>query len=551
MKKSKWMAIMLCSTMVVGMFSGCAPASEVDNGKDKPKVMESTSKEEGTVEKDSLSYINETGYPITKEKITISVMGKKDPGATEWNELEIFKRLSELTNIEFEFDLSEASTFTEKKNLALAGGEYPDLILRGIEKADEETYGPQGVFIDLKPLIEKYAPNIQKLLDEDPVVRASITAMDGAIYGLPYYFKTATGNPHLAFYDSKWLENVGMEEPTTTDEFYEMLKAFKEKDANGNGDPDDEIPYSCVGFNAFDLFILPAFTGLTGGMGFDIKGDEAVYIPALPEYKDYLMYCHKLYSEGLIDPEFLTQTSQQWQAKVKSGICGVYNASPTILSPETTSLQVSLAPLTSPTNDERVARAPFNLYTGRAVITKECEYPEAVIRLLDMFYATPENAVEGFCGQTVFLGYENEHWRYIDDTKEKYEFIDPIKSFADINKSVSVNMELPGILNFMAMPANNPLMEMKVKGVTEKQMPYIKEGFPINARYTQEESELASLVENDLYNYVSQMSAKFIVGDESFDNYDKFLEELQTMRLDEILQIKNDVYARWNKIIAK
>ena len=545
MKKSKWVVALLCSTMLLSMFSGCAktPKSSGSSG--------ITGTEQAVAEGGVPGYMNETGYPITKEKIKISVMGKKDPGATEWNELEIFKRLSEMTNIEFEFDLSEATTFTEKKNLALAGGEYPDLILRGIEKSDEETYGPQGVFLDLRPLIEQYAPNLQKLLDENPQVRASITSMGGAIYGLPYYFKTATLNPHLAFYDSKWLENVGMEEPTTTEGFYEMLKAFKEQDANGNGDPNDEIPYSSVGFEAFELFLIPAFTGLTGGMGFDIKDGEAVYIPALPEYKDYLMYCNKLYSEGLIDPEFLTQTAQQWQAKVKSGICGVYNASPTMLPPETTSLQVSLMPLTSPTNDERAARVPISLYTGRAVITKECEYPEAVMRLLDMFYATPENAVEGFSGQTVFLGYENEHWKYTDNTKEKYEFIDPIVGFADINKSVSVNMELPGVLNFMAMPANHPLMEMKVKGVAEKQMPYLREGFPINARYTQEESEIASLVENDLLNYVTQMSAKFIVGDESFDHYDKFLKELESMRLDEILKIKNDVYARWNKILEE
>ncbi|MEG0168221.1 MAG: ABC transporter substrate-binding protein, partial [Ruthenibacterium sp.] len=98
------------------------------------------------------------------------------------------------------------------------------------------------------------------------------------------------------------------------------------------------------------------------------------------------------------------------------------------------------------------------LYPGRAFITDKCSDPIAAIRLLDMFYATEENAVEGFYGNTTFVGYEGEHWKYTDDTKKAYEWIAPITGFGDINKTVSVNMELPGMLDFTAMPSGNPLM---------------------------------------------------------------------------------------------
>ena len=62
--------------------------------------------------------------------------------------------------------------------------------------------------------------------------------------------------------------------------------------------------------------------------------------------------------------------------------------------------------------------------------------------------------MEGFSGLTTFVGWEGEHWEYTDDTKTAYSWIDPITGFSDINKTVSVNMELPGLLEFNAKPAD-------------------------------------------------------------------------------------------------
>ncbi|SMF75451.1 carbohydrate ABC transporter substrate-binding protein, CUT1 family (TC 3.A.1.1.-) [Paenibacillus uliginis N3/975] len=543
MKKKSMLALLLSTILFGSLLSGCASPEKEAEG--------NNSENTPGVEAGLPDYLNPVGeYPITKEKIKIKVMGKKDPGGSDWGELEIFKRLAEKTNIELEFELSEGDSFNEQKNIALVGGEYADIILRGADKTDEETYGPQGVFLDLTNLIDQYAPNLKALMEKDPVIKASITSMDGKIYGLPYIFNTSMTQGHLGFFDSQWMKNVGIEKvPTTTDELYEMLKAFKEKDANGNGDLSDEIPFSAVGLNAFQQLLVPAFTGLTGGIGFDVNdAGEVVYVPAMKEYKDFLIYTNKLYKEGLIDPEFTTQTSQQWQAKVKGGLVGIYNASPTVLDPEAAkSEQLSLGPLTSPVNDKKVVRSPFNLYTSKAIITDKAKHPEAAMRLLDMFYATEDKAVDGFSGNTIFVGYEGEHWKYTDDTKAQYEWIDPITGFGDINKSISVNMELPGYLDFIAMPANNPLMEMKVTQVKEKQVPYYRDAYPVNARFTAKESEKGNVIENDLFTYVTLMTTKFIIGEESLDNFDSYIATLDKMGLQELLTIKTDALKRWNE----
>lgn len=554
MNLKKLLSLALACIMCLAMLTACngaassTPASTPDAG--------STPAEESNV-----TAVGE--YPIAKETITFKIMGAKDPGGPDWSELEVFQRLSEITNINFEFEVSETGTWPEQKNIALVGGEYGDIILRdksatdaNMAVTDEETYGPQGIFLDLTDLIEQYAPNIKALMDANPDVKAAMTSMDGKIYGLPYVFHTATVQGHTGFFSEEWMNNVGIDKvPETTDELYTMLKAFKEQDANGNGDPNDEIPFTCVGVTTTirDL-LIPAFTGLPDGLSFNLDNSgKVVYAPATEEYKEFLLFANKLYKEGLLDPEFSTQTAQQWQAKVKVDQCGVYSGSPTTLDPSVTAQQLSLPPLTSSTNNSKVVKQPLYMYPGRAFITDKCSDPVAAIRLLDMFYATEENAVEGFSGLTTFVGWEGEHWQYTDSTKTAYSWIEPVTGFSDINKSISVNMELPGLLDFAAMPSGSLLMEMKCSQVAAQQAPYYNtaNAYPQHARFTAAESERGNVIENDLYTQVLMMTTKFIVGDTDIEaGWEDYLTSLEKIGLSELTEIKEAALVRWNSAIS-
>lgn len=551
MQLKKMVSLAMAGALCAGILAGCGSS---------PSSTPASESEASSSVTNDMGNVNPVGeYPIVNDPITFKIMGRKDPGAPDWGELEVFKRLSETTNINFEFEIYEAGTWNEQKNIALVGGEYGDIIMRDDANAitDEETYGPQGIFLDLTELIDGYAPNIKAMMEKYPDVKAAMTSMDGKIYGLPYVFFTGTTQGHTGFYSKEWLDNVGIEkEPESIDELYEMLKEFKEKDANGNGDPNDEIPMTCVGLTTTirDL-LIPAFTGLPDGLSFNVNNaGEVVYAPAVDEYKEFLLFAHKLYEEGLLDPEFSTQNAQQWQAKVMANQCGVYSGSPTALDPSTTAQQLSLLPLTSDTNPDRVVKRPFYLYPGRAFITDKCSDPIAAIRLLDMFYATEENAVDGFCGTTLFVGYEGENWKYTDDSKTAYEWIEPITGFGDINQTVSVNMELPGLLEFEVAPYGNPLMEMKASEVAAKQKPYYntKNAFPANARFTAEETERGNVIENDLYNQVVLMTTKFIIGEVDIESgWEDYLASLDKIGLQELLGIKTDAMERWNAALSR
>lgn len=553
----KLISVLLAVVMMASLLVGCGngenkgttdTAQNQSNEQQGTTVKENDGNEEG--DSDVPDYLNPIGYPITKEKITITAMGLKNPGSTDWGELEIMKKAEEVTNIHFEFQLAEASTYQEKKNLALASGEYPDVFLRDMSITDEEKYGSQGIFIDLTPLIEKYAPNLQKRMEEHPDIKSAITSLNGKIYGLPAYIRTSTQNPWTTFMDAGWMEAVGKTMPQTVDDLYELLKAYKVGDPNGNGDPNDEIPWGGVGLYNLN-FICAAFTGLAGGMGFDVQEDgTVVYTPALPVFKEFLKYANKLYTEGLIDPELFVQTSQQHLAKVKSGIVGIYNISPTSLPPETKTLQDSLEPLTSDFNSKKVAPAYQPVSTGKGVITDKCKYPEAVMRWFDMWYADIDEGVgeaKDLNGVTLFLGFEGQQWEYADEQKQTYRWIEPVRDFQSLREEAKITLDtgLPAYLNFMPYPADFPLMEMKVKAVQTRQEPYLIDRFPSTVRYTTEETERISLLETDITNYMEEIVSKFITGEEPIDNFDKYIQTLDEIGLKELLEIKQKAYDRW------
>ena len=209
----------------------------------------------------------------------------------------IFDELMKRTNTEIEFHWFPAAGYPERVTATLASGILPDMIAG----AGIPILIDQGAIIPLDDLLEKHGQNILNHVSEDMVRVRQIR--DGKIYHLPMMF--GLRNAFAMQIRKDWLENVGIDEiPETWDEWKTVWRAFRDQDANEDGDPTNEVPF------AGDVFgLMPAFGINIGARTGFVVDDEGNYtlMYELPEFRLALEELRALYEEGLLDKEFATR----------------------------------------------------------------------------------------------------------------------------------------------------------------------------------------------------------------------------------------------------
>lgn len=223
----------------------------------------------------------------------------------------VTKYIEDEFNIKFKFEVAQGSNAGDKKKLLLASGDYPAVFLsRDLTQAEQIEYGKQGVLKPLNDLIEKYGVEIKKAFQQDPDLKKSITAPDGKIYALPHINECFhCWYSQKVWINTTWLKKLNLQMPTTTEEFYQVLKAFKTQDPNGNG-KQDEIPLSGADKTWHGNpapFLMNSFIYDNDDNFFFMKDGKVGLSANQPGWRKGLEYINKLYSEGLIDKEAFTQ----------------------------------------------------------------------------------------------------------------------------------------------------------------------------------------------------------------------------------------------------
>ena len=254
------------------------------------------------------------------DKVILTVMSPADSD-TNLDTNPVTKMLSDKFKIQFQFQSTtfDAAPAKEKRQIALASGDYPELFLLipwidAFTKTEVQKLGGQGLAVPLEDLIKQNAPNIQKALDANPVLKAMATAPDGHIYALPQWADCYhCSYPDKLWINSAWLKKLNLQVPKTTEELRTVLRAFKTQDPNGNGKA-DEIPMtSDPQDSSLIAFLMGAFAydpyGTTNGVRslLQLNGDTVATPVDKPEWREGLKYINSLYKEGLIDPASFTQ----------------------------------------------------------------------------------------------------------------------------------------------------------------------------------------------------------------------------------------------------
>lgn len=510
------------------------------------------------VASDTIENFNITGYPIVNQPITLKVMFQANALCGDLNEMKVFKAAEELTNIKMEIDYyTEVSAWDTAKNLAFVSGDLPDIFLSANLSSDDEIkYGQTGYLRPLGELVEEYAPFVTKGFADFPDYLKAVTALDGNIYSLGNVNKGTSRASAILYINETWLGRVGMELPTTTDEFYEVLRAFQTGDPDGDGDPTNTIPLSCVGTSMLFQTILPAF-GDPGGGTWRLVDDEVSYSPALDSYRHCLEYLNKLYAEKLLDNEFLTQSNAELYAKGQDGTAaGILTVTPASMiktNPENQYDTYSiLQPMTSEYCSTKWAKDTDIYNMGSFAITSSCQYPEAAIRWADLWHRDREHIVNGLYGESWLRGVLGEDWWWTDEEETRFAMAeDPTGELSQSNyryKYISPAGNGTRIGDTSGIIWDEYFQVLKATQSELNHFPFTVNGYPSTARYTAEEQERLNILQANLDSYVAQMTAKFITGEEKIaEKWDVYVAELKAIGYEELTQIKQAAYDRWNQ----
>ena len=393
--------VLIALLMLVSiMMAGCGTSSSDGETSQEPKATEVQTDEELNTEAvdDGREIVGNTykeGLPIVKEMITIEAVTKADTFLKgDIMDIEMWDVLEQATNMHFEITGIPESDYEEKVNLLIAGDDLPEVFLFSIADITTKYYNTNQ-FVALDEMMEEWAPNYNEYLS-DSVKCAAVSAQDGHVYATPY----GESSPWLdatwqLFINTEWLDNLGLSMPTTTDEFHDVLAAFKEGDPNGNGLA-DELPLT---IRIEDCTYLMGSFGLPIDTGYTMLEDGTfVYGPTREAFRDALGYIHTLYAEGLLDPESLTQGSSELQAKGSSApnVIGstIWFWLDDFCTTEETHKYDSVTPLIGPDGDQMWLMNSNILGAHGLSIMKNCQNPEAVLRWADYIITSGETILE-------------------------------------------------------------------------------------------------------------------------------------------------------------
>jgi len=512
---------------------------------------------EDTVATENLDDFNETGMPIVDEPIELDFFARQAAVSNDnWNDVLVFNEYEDMTNMNINWQMVTDNVITEKLNLALGSGSLPDAFhTTFMSNSDMMKYGEQGVFIPLNDLIEEYAPNFRKILDENPIIEKQITFPDGNIYGFP----KITDEEFIAYrtkakpwINKKWLDNLGLDMPKTTEEFYEYLKAVKEGDPTGEGDT-DIVPYGGREIDALITYLKGSFGVANKGtsnayIDLDPETDELRFYPISDAYKELLEYLHKLYDEGLIAQNIFSIEDEQYRANTKKGMYGstVFFALTVSVGGEKVEEFVGMPTLEGPYGDKEWVNVTPQVDNKSAfVITNENEHPEATVRWVDHFYGE-----EGM--RLFFMGVEGETYEINDDGEPEY--MDYILNSEEGN---TIAQEQSKYLTFQGGGFPSVTTEEYFQGTAEssdeaiaaaeKLKPdLIEEPWPPFI-HTEEEMDKLNSFGSDIAKYVDEMEDKFISGKTSLDEWDDYVNTIKKMNLDEYMDIKEAALERYEK----
>ncbi len=545
--KVKSLTAVILSIAMLGTLAGCSSGEKTPDAGTNNSPTPAATVTEGVSQNG-----DDQGYPIqTDKKLTVwsYIMGPQK-SYTSYTESPFHTGLAKNTGVEVEWIFPTAGTDPAQAfNLMLTGDELPDIIIYNLVN-DADQYMDENIIRDLTQLLPEKAPNYWNYLQENPYYDKSVKTDSGRYYGFGCFregeWNAAYTGPVIR---KDWLAECGLAEPVTIADWDNVIRTFDSKYGA-------KLAFAISRMN-------PGLAGTYGASGSFAKWtDELFYIDdnqkvqysmATEQWKEYMRQLNSWYMDGLIDTDSLTIDDAGMRTKALNNKVGISITS----MGQLTNWLADVESSGSGAQWEGIAYPVKNVGdvvmevqmedTARAsvgAVTTSCDEDKVDIALkwLDYFFSE-----EGFLYTN--FGTEGETYTMVNGVPTYTDLIlkAPEGTNEALDKYTCAQWQNIGIqATELVRQKNNPTAVKSVDIWLQNQNSK-NHLFPAGVTRTTDESNQATAIINSLQTYTQEMSLKFLTGEKSLDNFDEYLETLNSMGLPKLLEIQQAAYERFLK----
>lgn len=485
-------------------------------------------------------------FPL-KEKVTLTYWtpftAELSKTCKTMNDTELYQELSRRTGVELEFIHPPIGQEAERFNLLIASAEKVDIYGYMAYPGGEQKALSDGIIMPLNDKMEQYAPNLTAVLKQNPEWDKSAKTDDGVYYNFPFIH----GDRSLCVYEGPmirqdWLDDLGLGIPHTIAEWETVLLKFKEEKGV-------EYPFSIT------LKVLKKDDLIAGAFGVSnnlfLDGGRVQYGPIQPAYKRYLETMKRWYDLGLFDRDFATNDSAAVRSKMTNGKVGITattagsglgayikNAA------QGTDPDFNLTPIPYPVLNvgEKAMMGQFSVPVEQSCfISPSCASPEIAMSFLDYGYGEDGHMLFNFGLEGVSYTMREGVPVYTEEITHNPQGLTFDGSLVRFSRATYYGpfvQDKRYIDQFYELPQQKEAVGIWADTDVEKHMLP-----PVSL--TAEESERYAELSAAVGRYCDEMYLKFILGQESLDQFDNYVQTAQSMGCDEMVRIQQAAVERY------
>ena len=504
-----------------------------------------------------LAHAAQSVYPL-KSNVTLKYWMNARANATQttrtFGDTEFAKELEKRTGVKVEYIHPPVGQTTDAFNIMLASGDLPDIIEY---KWFDIPGGPSqaisdGYILKLNQVIKKYAPNLQKYLKQNPEIDRSVKTNEGNYYVFPFIRGGPNSNLLVTsglVIRKDWLDELGLAMPETIDDWYVVLKAFKEKKGA-------TIPLTAQKMSAFTsytgsyLFLWSNFSGAFNTyFDFYVENGKVKHGYLDPGRKEFMITMNKWYNEGLLDPNFASTDAKMVTANIISGKSGAAHGSAgsgigkwmQAMAEKNPEVNLVAVPCPGPKKGVlpkyRFIATAYGRESsnGSAAITSKCRNVEAAARLLDYGYSPEGKLFFNFGIEGISYNLVNGQPTYTNLIMKNPDF-----SPSEImSRYLRAQTDGPFVQDERYLEQYYELPQQKQAIVQWSKTSMFKHILPPVTPSKEKADELARIL-NDVTTYSDETMLKYIMGIEPISSYPKYIAEIKKMGIDRAVAIMQE-----------